>query len=322
VDGALGVAFVGCWSSGFIGAKLGAADAPVTTVLMWRFVPLVVVLVPVALLLSRRAPRMPRAALGRQVAVGLLSQSGYLLTVYAAIGLGVNTGTTALIDGIQPLVAAALVGPLLGQVVARTQWVGLVLGAGGVAVVTTADATANGGVPWWAYGIPLSGMLCLVGATFLERRATVSVPPIQVLSVHCVTSAGFFTVLALATGTAVPPSGGSFWGAMAWLILLSTMGGYGLYWLLLRRMGITQVNALMFLMAPVTAVWGALLFGESFSAVTGAGLALGLIAVLVVRFGQRPVAQSDSDLCTNRGHKPPALTASPPSVRRFVHKSL
>ncbi|MFF4801217.1 hypothetical protein ACFY1U_22950 [Streptomyces sp. NPDC001351] len=42
----------------------------------------------------------------------MLSQSGYLLTVYYAIQLGVSSGTTALIDGVQPLVAGALAGPL------------------------------------------------------------------------------------------------------------------------------------------------------------------------------------------------------------------
>ena len=47
--------------------------------------------------------------------MGALSQSGYLLTVYYAIELGVSSGTTALIDGTQPLVAGALAGPLLGR---------------------------------------------------------------------------------------------------------------------------------------------------------------------------------------------------------------
>lgn len=69
---------------------------------------------------------------------------------------------------------------------------------------------------------------------------------------------------------------------MLWLVVLSTFGGYGLYWLLLRRIGITSVNTLMFLIAPVTAVWGALMFGESFTPFTALGLAVGILAVVVV----------------------------------------
>ncbi|MEU4657917.1 DMT family transporter [Streptomyces sp. NPDC023723] len=278
----LPVAFVVCWSSGFIGAKLGAGTAPAATLLMWRFLPLAVVLLAVSWTSVRRT--LGIRDLGRQILIGALSQSGYLLSVYYAIQLGVSSGTTALIDGVQPLVAGALAGPLLRQYVSRRQWLGLGLGLTGVTVVTLADAGAAGGdVAWWAYLVPLLGMLSLVAATFLEGRARTSVPPRTSLTIHCATSAVLFSVLGLATGTATPPATSSFWLATAWLVVLPTFGGYGLYWLILRRSGVTEVNTLMFLMAPVTAVWGALMFGEHFGVTTAVGLAIGLAAVVVVR---------------------------------------
>ncbi|MEU2263250.1 hypothetical protein ABZ557_23875 [Streptomyces sp. NPDC019645] len=87
-------------------------------------------------------------------------------------------------------------------------------------------------------------------------------------------------------GAAAAPGDASFWTAVAWLVALSAVGGDGLYWLILRRSGVTRVNALMFLMAPVTAVWGALLFGEPFGAAVG--MAASLAAVTVVhRDGDR-----------------------------------
>lgn len=278
----LSALFVLCWSSGFVGAKLGAADAAVPTILMWRFLPLAVLLVPLVLVRSGAALPGRGRALGRHVLIGLLSQSGYLLTVYWAIGLGVSTGTTALIDGVQPLVAAALVGPLLGVAVAGRQWLGLVLGLAGVVLVSWTDATsAATQAPAWAYLVPLAGMLSLVGSTLVERRAPVLTPPLQALAIHCATSAVVFTALAVATGTAVPPASGRFWFAMTWLVLLATFGGYGLYWLLVERVGVTAVNSLMFCIAPVTSVWGAAMFGEPLTVVTAVGLALALIAARV-----------------------------------------
>lgn len=284
----LSVLFVVCWSSGFIGAKLGAADAAVPTVLMWRFLPLAAVLGVVAWWLARRrgAVPSPRSTV-RQVVIGLLSQSGYLLTVYWAISLGVNTGTTALVDGIQPLVAAALLGPLLGAAASGRQWCGLVLGMVGVANVTLADAGSNTTAPVWAYGVPLLGILSLVGATFVERRDPDAVPPLTALAIHCATSAVVFTAIAVVTGDAVVPDDASFWIATAWLVVLPTFGGYGLYWVLLRRIDVARVNTLMFLMAPVTAVWGALAFGESFTVTTAIGMAVGVVAVVVVSLGGR-----------------------------------
>ncbi|RLV57622.1 DMT family transporter [Aeromicrobium phragmitis] len=290
----LGALFVLCWSSGFIGAKLGAEDASVPTILMWRFLPLALVLLP--FLLARRSGPQQLGARGitRQVAVGALSQSGYLLTVYWAIALGVSTGTTALIDGIQPLVVAALVGPLLGTAVVGRQWLGLVLGLAGVASVTWADATnVSSGTPWWAYAVPFGGMLCLVAATFLERRATTSTAPLHALTIHCLTSAAIFTAMAVLAGEAIPPAATSFWVAMTWLVVLSTFGGYGLYWVLLRRAGVATVNSLMFLVPPVTTVWGATMFGEPLTAMTIGGLALALVATLLVVAPRRESSRRD-----------------------------
>lgn len=289
------VAFVVCWSSGFVGAKLGTQDAGAMTLLMWRFLPLAAILAAFAAYRGGAAWRSltPRD-LARQSLIGLLSQSGYLLTVYYAIQLGVSSGTTALIDGTQPLVAGALAGPLLRQYVSPRQWLGLGLGLAGVALVTTADAAATTGVAWWTYAVPFVGMLSLVAATFLDRRSRTPVTPAVSMTVHCTTSAVVFTTAALATGAATPPAAGSFWLATIWLVTLSTFGGYGLYWLVLQRSGITEVNTLMFLMAPVTALWGAAMFDEPFTARTAAGLAIALGAVAVVRTAKPREAAPDS----------------------------
>ncbi|MFK0262060.1 DMT family transporter [Streptomyces angustmyceticus] len=301
----LSAAFVLCWSSGFIGARLGAGSAPAVTLLMWRFLPLAAVLALVAATTARASWRgLTARDLARQVAVGALSQSGYLFTVYYAIQLGVSSGTTALIDGTQPLVAGALAGPVLHQYVSRRQWLGLCLGLAGVVLVTTADAAAGAGVSRWAYLVPFLGMSSLVAATFLEGRSRTRVAPSVAMTVHCATSAVLFTALAAGAGSVRPPAALSFWVAVGWLVALSTFGGYGLYWLILRRSGVTEVNTLMFLMAPVTALWGAAMFGEPFGPQTAAGLAVGLTAVVLVRRGTTPATA------------PPAGSPPPPARGR------
>ncbi|MBD0863153.1 DMT family transporter [Gordonia sp. zg691] len=276
--------FVVCWSSGFIGAKLGAAEASVLTILMWRFLVIAIVLGGVIGVMWRRqqVPSMTRGQFGLQLVIGVLSQCGYTVTVYWAISLGVSTGTTALIDGVQPLVVAALAGPLLGAVTHGKQWLGLAVGAAGVVLVTWSDASSSAGAPWWAYLVPLLGMASLVVATFLERLVTDAPPPTVILTIHCGASAVIFTAASVAAGVAVPPAAGAFWLSIAWLTVLSTLGGYGLYWVLLRRSGVTSVNSLMFLMPPVTAVWGTAMYGEPFTWATALGLAMACGATWVV----------------------------------------
>ncbi len=277
----LSALFVLLWSAGFIGSKLGTAEAPFDTVLLWRSLLLAALLSP-WLLAARRGH--DARDLGRQVVVGLLSQGVYLVTVYAAIGLGVSTGTTALIDGVQPLVVAALAGPLLGATLVARQALGLVLGLLGVVVVTGADlASPATAAPWWGYLLPPLGMAALVAATFLQRRATRRTPPLQALAVHSAATAALALLLAGAHGHVVPPATQAFWLAMAWMVVLATLGGYGLYWVLLERRGVTQVNALLFLVPPVTTVWGAAWFGEPLGPVTVLGLGLALLAVRLSR---------------------------------------
>ncbi len=276
-------AFVMTWSSGFIGAKLGTESASAVTVLMWRFVPLAIVLLAAISLWRASREHLTSRVACREVVIGLLSQSGYLLTVYYAIQLGVSSGTTALIDAAQPLVAGALAGPILGVCVSRRQWLGLVIGALGVLVVTHGDAMPGAGTPRWAYAVPFLGMLTLVAATFLDRRSTTSIKPLTALTIHCTSSAVLFSLIAVATGDVVPPSALSFWISTVWLIVFSTFGGYGCYWLVLRRDGVTRINSLMFLMAPTTIVWGAIMFGEPFGWQTVIGLAICVVAVVTVR---------------------------------------
>ncbi len=73
-------------------------------------------------------------------------------------------------------------------------------------------------------------------------------------------------------------------GAMAWSVLVLTLGGGSLLYLLLQRGAATAVTSLMYLVPPCTALMGWVLFGESLARGVLAGLALTALGVaLVVR---------------------------------------
>lgn len=228
---------------------------------------------------GRGAPARPERA--RQALVGLFSQVGYVVPVYLAIGLGVSTGTTALIDAVQPLVVATLVGPLLGLRVRGAQWAGLAVGAVGVVLVVGADL-GSGTAPWTAYLLPLAAMASLVAGTFVERRHPTSSGVLDTLLVHAVVALLAIGAFAVLAGQAVPPTTATFWWTVVFVALSPTLAAYGLYWYLVGRLGITALNALLFCVAPTTAVAGALLFDEVVTAGTLAGLVLCAAGVGVV----------------------------------------
>jgi drug/metabolite transporter (DMT)-like permease len=274
-------AFVLSWSSGFLVPAIAAVDVSPLTLLVWRFVPLAIVLLAIVTF-TGAGKGVKRADVRRQSLIGLFAQFGYCVAVYAAIAEGVATGTTALIDAVQPLVVAMLVGPLLGLRVRGAQWIGLLIGAAGVLLVVRSqldDSTAHPAAYLW----PVLAMVCLIIGTFLQRRSDPRTGTLITLTIHVTVTAVVLVPVAALFGALAPPASASFWIASGFAALFPALVAYGLYWWLLRRIGITALNALLFLVAPTTAAAGAILLGEPLTIVTLLGFALcgaGVAAVL------------------------------------------
>jgi drug/metabolite transporter (DMT)-like permease len=78
-------------------------------------------------------------------------------------------------------------------------------------------------------------------------------------------------------------------GAMAWSVLVLTLGGSSLLYLLIQRGAATRVSSLMYLVPPCTALLAWLIFGEALTVGVLLGLVLTAAGVgLVVR---SPVAR-------------------------------
>lgn len=280
-----GAAFVVSWSAGFWSAKFGAGEASVITLILWRYAVVAVVLWAIVLL-ARLDARMSLRELAHHSVVGLFSQAGYVLPVYGAIALGVSTGTTSLVDAIQPIVIATLVGPLLGIAVRRLQWIGLAVAFAGVLALVGNDLASTEAPPL-AYLLPVAAVGSLVMSTLVERRAEPAVPVTVMLAVHTSVAALVMVPIALVSGQIAPPADTGFWSTVAFLALVPTLAAYGLYWFLLRRIDITALNALLFLVVPTTTVGGAVLFGEPFTVLSVVGLALSGLGVGMALRGER-----------------------------------
>lgn len=304
---ALASGLVVMWSSGFVGAELGTRHAPVDTLLMWRFTVAAALLGGAWLALRRR--RLPARAVAEQSLIGVLSQGCYVGPIVWAVGLGVPSGTCALIAALQPLAAGALAGRLLGERVTARQWWGLGVGLVGVALVVRGDLS-GATAPAWAYALPFAGMAALLAASFLERRARAPLSPTDALPLHCATSALLFSAVAGGAGHAEAPATGAFWVAVGWVVLLSTLGGYGFYWLSLRRDGITRTSALIYLTPPTTALWAYAMWGTRPAALGLVGMAVCVAGVAAATLGDRPRPAPTTDTTAEAGQ--PADTGADP----------
>ena len=268
-----------CWSSGFIGMRFAVGHAPVSLILLWRNLIAGLVLLPFALLTG---PRLTLQVLVVQSIIGLFAMAGYMLGFAYAIDEGVPTGVVALIADMLPLAIVLISIPLLGQVIARGEWLGMAIAVLGVLMVS-AGALHAGDAPIWAYVLPILGMLSLAFVTVSQKRWPASVLPIhQTLCIQSLVSAALFLLICWRGGRIAPPLEAGFWIGVLWLIVLATFAGYGLYYFSLARLSPARVSSVLYLSPPVTMIWARAMFGEPLSLAMGLGMAVTLAGIVIV----------------------------------------
>ena len=266
-------AMVVSWSSGFIGYRYVADQGSVYLASLWRFILAAAVLLPFA-----RAGL--RTLHGRDVAhqalLGLFAIGGYIGPIAASIQLGVAPGTASLLANLLPLTIVVLAVNVPGQRTRGWQWVGLGLCLTGMLIASGAN------VEWDAadlrvYSLPLLAVLSLAAATLYQKASPgASMPASTALFIQVCAVIPVFAVLACLEGEIWPPTSAGFAGGVVWLVVFSTLGGYGFYWLCLQRFSIQRISSALFLTPPVTMLWAWLQFGDplTVSALVGVGLTL------------------------------------------------
>lgn len=271
--------FVVIWSSGFIVARLVAPHAEPFTFLSLRFLLTVVVLGTVALVAGARWP-VGRRGWRNALVAGVLLQGLYLDGVFWAVSHGLPAGLTALITSLQPLLAALVAGPLLGERVSRRRWLGIGIGAVGAGLVLVpkvgfgADA-----VPPAALAACFAATLSLTAGTLWQKRFATAIDlrtnaAVQFLGAALVTLP---LALLLEEGRfdATPPA----LAGLAWAVLGLSVGGVLLLLWLIRREAVAGVSALFYLVPAVSALMAYALFGETLAPVQVGGMVVAVIGV-------------------------------------------
>jgi drug/metabolite transporter (DMT)-like permease len=271
--------FVLLWSTGFIAMKQGIAGAGPLTFLALRFV-LVAALLVAACVLLRVRWRMGAADMAHAAVVGVLFHVVYIGSVGEALLYGISAGVVALVAGLQPLITAALVGRLLGETVSRLQWLGLVLGLSGIAMVVSAKLSiGEASVPGFGFAV-----LCLAGitaGTLYQKRFCAGHDMLSSMTVQFVTAAVVTVALATTLEDMQVSWSAEFVFALLWLTIVTSIGAFALLFLMLRHRATARVTSLFYLTPPTTAVMGYLLFSETLAplALFGMAVAVGGVAL-------------------------------------------
>ncbi len=279
--------FVLIWSTGFVVARYGMPHAPPLGFLTLRYA-LSVFAFGIWIAITRAAWPRGRAQWWHLSVSGLLMHAGYLGGVWMAVKAGIGAGTVALVVGLQPVLTAVwLSASGSAHAVAARQWAGLVLGLVGLLLVVSHKLGAGEVTPW-NLSLSLFALVSITAGTLYQKRF---VAPCDVRTANTVQLAAALLItapLAWLEGGAwdVHPE---LIGAMAWSVLVLTLGGSSLLYLLIQRGAATRVASLMYLVPPCTALLAALMFGETLGARVLIGLLLTALGVWLVV--QRRAAQ-------------------------------
>jgi drug/metabolite transporter (DMT)-like permease len=276
---AVPLVFVLIWSTGFVVARLGMPHAPPLTFLSWRFA-LSALAFGVWLAWARPAWPQGRLQWLHLAVAGVLVHAGYLGGVWAAVKGGVAAGTAALIVSLQPVLTALWLSSTSSESrILWRHWLGLALGFAGLVLVVWPKL--GGELNAFNLSLTILALLAITVGTLYQKRFVL---PCDVRAANAVQIAAAFVVtlpLALLLETEPMRWHPELIGALAWSVLVLTLGGSSLLVLLIQRGEAMRVTSLLYLVPPCTAVMAWALFGEALTmavllgiAITAAGVAL------------------------------------------------
>lgn len=270
--------FVVLWSTGFIATKYVINNAEPLSFLAIRMV-LVVMLMAIIAAIAR--PRWPdRRGIMHSAVAGILVHGFYLGGTAIAIAHSIPAGLSALIPGLQPILTSTLANRWLGERVTPLQWAGLLLGLAGVVLILH-DRPISGHAGW-GWLASLVSLVSITLGTLYQRRYCNEIDWRAGNLVQYIAVAIFFSVAAWLFENGIVHWTAEFILALAWLVVVLSIGSIGLLYWLIRRSAATSVASLFYLVPAVTAAMAYLLFGERLDAVAIAGMVACAAAVFLV----------------------------------------
>jgi len=188
---------------------------------------------------------------------GVLFHGFYLGGVFFSISKGMPTGIAALIVTLQPILTNALSGPILNEKVTIQQWIGVLLGFVGAAIVLGFDVGSD--IPMIGLVATIISLIAITTSTIWQKKLSNNLP----LSVSNMYQAigGFTFHLIVIIFFAKPyiDFTQTFIIAMGHQILLVSFGAFTILMYLIKNNSASKTVSIFFLI-PATSAFMAWLF--------------------------------------------------------------
>lgn len=281
----MGLAFAFMWSSAFTSARIIVADAPPVTALAFRFLLSGLIGIGIALALGqswRLTSRQWRAT----IVFGICQNALYLGLNFVAMQT-VEASLAAIIASSLPLLVALSGWLFLRETVRPLGILGLFAGFLGVALIM--GSRLSGGVDLFGVVLCVLGVMALTFATMSVRGASSGGNLLMIVGLQMMVGSAILAVVAVATEEWAVRWSWTLIAAFTYTTLIPGLAATWVWFLLVNRIGAVRAATFHFLNPFFGVAVAAVLLGERLGLTDVVGVAIIMVAILVVQMSRQPV---------------------------------
>ncbi|MDA9188960.1 DMT family transporter [Candidatus Pelagibacter sp.] len=270
--------FIILWSSAFVTTKPIVDNSDPFSSLAFRFF-VVTLGFFIFSIYTKQKILINRKNLLQSFFSGILFHGVYLGGVFYSVSIGMPTGIAALIVTLQPILTNALAGKFLGEKVSSKQWIGVILGFIGAALVLGLDIGSS---------LPVVGVLASFIALFAITTSTLwqkkigNNLPLSVSNMYQAMGGCFLHLLIIFIFTDPYINFTStFLIAMSHQIFLVSFGAFTILMYLIKNNSASKTVSIFFLIPPTTAIMAWLFLNEKLNNLDLIGFAVATLGVYI-----------------------------------------
>jgi drug/metabolite transporter (DMT)-like permease len=270
--------FILLWSSAFITTKPIIDNSDPFSALAFRFF-FVAVGFYLFSVYSKQSIIIKKKNLVESVLSGVLFHGFYLGGVFYSISIGMPTGIAALIVTLQPVLTNALSGPILGEKVTLKQWVGVLLGFIGAALVLGFDIGSE--IPLLGLVATIVALVAITTSTIWQKKLSNNLPLSVSNFYQALGGCVFHILIIILFAKPYIDFSQTFIIAMSHQIFLVSFGAFTILMFLIKNNSASKTVSIFFLIPATSALMAWLFLNESLTNLDLLGFLITTIGVYI-----------------------------------------
>jgi len=254
--------FIILWSSAFITTKPLTDNSDPFSALAFRFF-LVSLGFAIYSIYTNQKLLVNKKNIFESLLSGVLFHGLYLGGVFYSVSKGMPTGIAALIVTLQPILTNALSGPILNEKVTFKQWLGVILGFIGSAIVLGLDIGAE--IPILGLVATIIALLAITTSTLWQKKISNNLSLGISNFYQAVGGFLFHIVIIILFADPYINFNKTFLIAMAHQVFLVSFGAFTILMFLIKKNSASKTVSIFFLIPPTSALMAWFFLGEKLS---------------------------------------------------------